>query len=126
MFNESFHSFALNTHQLYIFKHCINIVSTLRCREIILIHWCLYFELKNKIIWVSLDCPFWYVLSPGSEFNHPLCDRCARNKTISQLCPMAYHWNFNMDMLCWFTGYYHILIIHIKGWSCVLVYDFIW
>jgi hypothetical protein len=41
----------------------------LSCRKITLINRRLCFELNNKIVQLSLDCPFWYFLSTGSALS---------------------------------------------------------
>jgi len=64
-FTQPFHSFAPNAHQLYILRHCINIVFALqksRSKNF-------DFELLIKL---SLDCPFGYLLSTGSELDSQL------------------------------------------------------
>jgi hypothetical protein len=66
-FTKPFSSCVPNTYKLYILIYYINIVFILQ--KITLIHWHLYFELNCKIIWLSLDCPFWYFLSTGSELD---------------------------------------------------------
>ena len=59
-------------------------ILCLSCRKIPLIHQCLYFELNNKIIQLSLDCSFWYFLLTRSELDLQLVSQSSTGKTCEK------------------------------------------
>ena len=75
-------------HINFIFYYTA-LILCFSCRKISLFHR-IYFELNNNILQLSLDCPFWYFLSTGSELGlhlvsqtqHVTCERGIRKSYV--------------------------------------------
>ena len=85
------------------------LILCLSCRKITLIHRRLCYELNNKIIQLSLDCPFWYFLSTGSELYLQLVFQCSTGKTGERGTRKAIFrsvtvYNINLYSQCNFTA----------------------
>ena len=77
-----------------------SLIFCLSCRKVTLIHRRLYFDLINKIIKLTLDCPFWYFLSTGSELDLQLGSQRSTGNMWQRYQKKIYFGQWQLDYYC--------------------------